>query len=160
SGFDDHLIGGDGNDILGSSAGSDTLDGGEGDDYFDLAATAGSVDGGDGTDTVHSNDLGSIAFADVEILDVTGTGLLAPPEVVGTIAQLNAFATIRETGHPGVSLGVSLVGVGGAIDFSTRITGGYSVSVDGSGLTSGAVVTGSGANDSLTGSGFDDTLSG
>jgi serralysin len=168
----DTLYGGTGNDTLDGGAGSNVLDGGDGndtffniyggthtltggagDDFFSVYGVTGTLNGGADTDTVQSNDLGGLSFGNVEVLDANNG------YVYGTAGQLGSFATITDTTTPGSQIGMALRGAGGTIDFTTRVTGLHSVSVNDQGLSAAVDVTGTANNDIMTGSAYDDTLS-
>ncbi|WP_428673516.1 lectin-like protein [Reyranella sp.] len=179
SGYDDTLNGGDGDDTLDGGQGVDALDGGNGSDILydttgagstlnggadndllyivDLGGSAiGTVDGGTGTDTVRGSNLNGYSFSNVEVLDSNGiNGFL------GTTAQLSLFGTLTDSVVVVDSqFGVGIVGAGGTLDLSTRITGQHSAHVSDWGVTAGYTLTGTANGDWLQGSAYDDTLNG
>ena len=156
-GGNDTIDGGIGNDTITSSGGTDTLSGGEGDDRFflDVASGGGTVDGGGGDDTVFSPHLAGYAFANVETLD-TFYGF-----VDGTVVQIGSFANFAATlAAPDAQIEISLLGAGGALDFTTSVGGALSIGIRDAGLTSAIQITGSTNDDFLFGSSFGDTLRG
>ncbi|WP_196305647.1 beta strand repeat-containing protein, partial [Rhodoblastus acidophilus] len=153
--FNDVLNGGAGADTFNDSysGDADTFNGGAGADTFQLnVGGAGTIDGGTETDTVKSYDLGSYSFSNVEVLDTYS--------VYATTAQLSAFSSLIDSGHPTTQIQVYLRGAGGAIDFTSRVTGADSVNVDGYSLTAGVTVTGSSNADVFSGSSYADILRG
>lgn len=115
----------------GTPGGSDELSGGLGNDRFVLGSIEYyyTVDGGDGIDTVHAQgtDFGYASFSNVEILDVRSGAISVTP------TQLAAFAAVTNSERPGDRIDV--FGVADTFlnppylvfDFSTRVTGAYSV---------------------------------
>jgi Ca2+-binding RTX toxin-like protein len=154
-GGDDTLDGGDGADTL-YGGGSDVLRGGAGDDRFIiLDNTAATIDGGAGKDTiVVTSALGSLTFSNVEVLEIENGYVFA------SLAHINAFNTIFSTIYPNTVILFNLVGAGGTVDFSDRLTGECAASVDGQNLSSGYKVVGTVNNDFFIGSSFDDVLNG
>ncbi|CAA2105741.1 Bifunctional hemolysin/adenylate cyclase [Methylobacterium bullatum] len=162
---DDTLSGGAGNDILDGGDGSDTLTGGDGNDIIVMSASsgaAGTANGGEGSDTVQviAGDLGSVAFSNVESLD------LQSGYTYGSVAQLNAFGSITSTTTPADAQLVFYLGyygeAGGTLDFSNRGLGAHGVSVQnsGSGLSSALTLIGTANADTFNGSVYDDALTG
>ena len=156
-GGNDTIDGGIGNDTITSSGGTDTLSGGEGDDRFflDIEEGGGTVDGGGGDDTVFSPHLAGYSFTNVETLD-TFYGF-----VDGTVTQIASFSNFTASlAAPDARIEISLLGAGGALDFTTSFGGDLSVGIRDAGLTSAIEITGSINGDFLFGSAFNDVLRG
>ncbi|HTO32254.1 MAG TPA: calcium-binding protein, partial [Pararhizobium sp.] len=134
----DSLYGG-GNDILNGGNGSDTL-------YLGLGGS-GAVDGGADVDGVVVNvtSLGNFTFKNVE-------NLSSSHNLIGKLVQFNSFQSISILGT------ISLAGVGGTLDLSSRVGG--AVKVNGSALTSAVVLSGGAAGDILRATNYHDTLEG
>jgi serralysin len=150
------IFGGNGGDAIDGNGGTDVLSGEGGNDTFQIDfGYAGSINGGSGTDTVISNDndLGSLSFAEVEILDAQTTNLYA------TVAQLASFSTITP-GAGGTNFYAFLEGAGGTLDFSTRFVSPVLLQVEAGMSTSAVQLTGTAHADFFIGSNFDDTLAG
>ena len=125
-GGNDTIDGGIGNDTITSSGGTDTLSGGEGDDRFflDIEEGGGTVDGGGGDDTVFSPHLAGYSFTNVETLD-TFYGF-----VDGTVTQIASFSNFTASlAAPDARIEISLLGAGGALDFTTSFGGDLSVGI-------------------------------
>ncbi|WP_342153131.1 calcium-binding protein [Methylorubrum sp. SB2] len=156
SAYDDVFNGGDGDDFINTGDGIDILNGDAGNDTFflDLVSSGiGRIDGGTGTDTVMvSGSLLDYEFHNVEILRTSDAG--------GTLEQYNSFKTISYDNSIIHNIGLTLLGGGGTIDFSTKIGGTNSLSANGRQLVSAVTIIGSSASDALTGSAFDDRLDG
>jgi Ca2+-binding RTX toxin-like protein len=143
----------------GGAGGVDILKGNSGDDEFFLYYGSGTIDGGAGTDTVILYDsLGLRTYKDVEILDVQSYMYIG--EVYGTLEQLLSFESIVDSTHDTARFYFSLTGMGGDLDFSTRIEIGDSVHVESRHLKSGATIVGTSGQDYIAGSNFDDILNG
>jgi Ca2+-binding RTX toxin-like protein len=150
----DTMVGNGGNDTFAAAGGTHTLQGGGGDDFFFVSGGTGTVDGGANSDTVQSGDLGGYGFANVELLDIGGS------YVVATVAQLASFSTITDGTDPNSQIFMDMSGSGGAIDFSTRMAGAHGLYFNDSALTGAVTVTGSANDDVFTGSTFADTVFG
>ena len=161
----DTIDGGDGNDVivgdnlddvLRSTGGADHLSGGNGDDLFKLGAegsyAGGTIDGGSGTDTLQLSNLDGVTINDVEILD----GDLHS----GTAAQYRSFTKFINSAFSSPGINMVFDGPGGVVDFTTSVTGPFSVVVRAETATSGVTVTGSGNDDSFIGSDYNDVLNG
>lgn len=136
------------------------------DDRITLGAGGGTIDGSGGTDTVAATDLGGFGFVDVEVLDTA--------DVVGSIAQLMAFATIVNSAGPGIPVSlpypaapsvrsaveVHLTGDGGRLLLASRLADGLDATVMARALASGCRVATAGGDDTLVGSRFADRLAG
>jgi serralysin len=166
--FNDTLSGGSGDDLIGGGfGGADTLVGGAGNDRFYIQSGSGTVDGGTGVDTVLGSDLGSVAFTNVEILEVD-----FPVKV--SVSQLSSFTTLVNTMPDSEFLQLKLTGTAGTIDFSSKETGGSGVSTGGASWTiigtanadelwggsQSQRLEGGAGNDSILGGGGVDTLIG
>lgn len=174
--FDNILTGGSGDDMLDAGSGDDQVNGGGGNDTIittgeraiiragdgddsirvdGVTSSKGKVDGGAGTDTVFSTNLGRFTFQNVETLD-TYYGFLT-----GTVAQIASFETYTAgLAEPDMQISFSLRGTGGALDFTTGISGQNSVEIRDGGLTSAIQITGSVNDDTMFGTAFDDTFNG
>jgi Ca2+-binding RTX toxin-like protein len=158
SGGNDRINGGGGNDTMTTRGESAVVRGGDGDDSILLegsSSSTGDIDGGAGSDTVYATDLGKFHFRNVETLD-TYYGFLT-----GSVAQLAWFGSYTAgLAAPDMQISFSLRGVGGALDFTTRIDGQNAVEIRDAGLTSAIQITGSANNDTMFGTAFDDTFNG
>ncbi len=168
----DILSGGNGNDVLRGGEGADdlinvgdlfppggfdTLNGEAGNDRFYLQGGRGTVDGGSGIDTVYAwgreNPIGSYLFKNVEVLNID-TGIEA------SIRQLSYFSKIEKSGISGGQVTFYLTGAGGSLDFSTRVSGPFSIALQAEEATSGISIVGTLRGDNLSGSNYADTLNG
>ena len=151
-----NFTGGAGTDTFsGPGGGNDVLDGAGGADSFSIDGDQiGTINGGSGTDTVTATDNQfnqALVFSNVEVLKTTTSNLYS------TVAQVNQFATIQAGGTDFYSF---LQGVGGTIDYSTRIASPVLLHVE-AGLCDSAVqITGTSRADFLLASNFDDALNG
>lgn len=163
----DWLRGLGGNDTLRGGEGVDTIEGGIGDDLIRdyYAIEAGDViDGGAGNDTLAGfGDLDDATLVNVEHLQVAAGGTT----LTATVAQLNAFSTIRYTSEYGGTSGSStlVVADGGALNLTGRAQAGMLIygSAAGNTITMtdfSDTVHGGAGNDTLNGMGGDDTLGG
>ncbi|MFI0847712.1 beta strand repeat-containing protein [Mesorhizobium sp. IMUNJ 23232] len=149
------LIGGDGNDILGTGVrGRDELYGGEGDDILFSANDeyeTGVFDGGGGVDTLKSEyaNLVGRTVVGVENLSIEG-------KVIATIDILSKFEQIAGPTPDGIVL--ELEGAGGVLDLSNSALD--RIYVQRSDTTSGYTLIGGAYDDYLSGSKFNDVLQG
>ena len=166
-GGNDWLRGLGGNDTLRGGEGVDTIEGGNGDDlirdYYAIAA-GDIIDGGAGNDTLAGfGDLDDATLLGVEHLQVAAGGTT----LTATVAQLNAFSTIRYTSEYGGTSGSStlVIADGGALNLTGRAQAGMLIygSAAGNAITMtdfSDTVHGGAGNDTLNGMGGDDTLGG
>ncbi|MTV32257.1 hypothetical protein GJ654_14805, partial [Rhodoblastus acidophilus] len=153
----DNIQGGDGADTISAiDDGFDSLSGGAGADTFVImggSGGGGTVDGGADIDTVKGAILGGYSYSNVEVLDSS--------LVYATAAQLSTFTSLIDSGKLTTQFLVYMCGAGGAIDFTSLVTGGDSVSVHGDDyLTAGVTVTGTSNADYFSDTPFDDVLNG
>jgi len=170
--FNDVVHGGLGADSFwgvyqdGSSGGTDQLFGGGGADTFSLRRQSGTIDGGAGIDTVIAyqltsgfgsrlGHLGDASFVNIEKLAV------GPNITFATVAQLGSFATITGGNASKLIMFDVQSGVGGAIDFSSKLKhADEHIWFRAYGATSAVDVIGTSQDDTLAGSAFNDTLAG
>lgn len=154
---DDNLTGTSSSDSFsGPGGGSDVLNGGGGNDEFDIDSNqAGSIIGGAGVDTVKSlgNQLGDVAFSQVEILRLETSNLYA------TITQLGAFSSIVSDANAS-AMYLFLQGSGGVADFRTKVGAAVQLQVEAENCTSGVTLYANAADCFFIGSGFNDSLFG
>jgi serralysin len=142
------IIGTVNNDYMVASANLNGLRGEDGNDTFEIlfggGGAGGTVVGGAGSDTVRSNDLGTFALSQVEILDTYDFS-----QVFATVAQLGAFDTITDSLAAADSqINFLVSGAGGTIDLRTSVAGAHSAFVADNGLTGQTTVIGT-VNDDL-----------
>jgi hypothetical protein len=114
------------------------------------------IDGGEKIDTVVSYSLlGDLEFTNVEVLNFAAQG----QNLYASIAQISAFGQLIDTLDDASSFSITLVGSGGTLDFSTRLTTDLPLYFDGSGASPGLTLTGTAFDDILYGSPFNVTCS-
>jgi Ca2+-binding RTX toxin-like protein len=94
----------------------------------------------------------------MEILDFKEASISY--SIFATVSQLSSFASIINSVTRLPQLSFYIAGIGGTIDFSTRIETGSSISVDANYSSAGITIVGTANDDILSGSNHNDTLNG